>query len=239
MADRLSGRRMVRRQMNPRQRQGLLLVVLAAVGLIGVFLLVASYVSSVSKQVGPKVDVLTLVRPLPAYQQVTSADLGVVALPQKWVPGTALSDASLALGQISEVPLPSGTELQQGMLTGQPTLKPGQQEFAMPVDQTTGVANQVQVGSLVDVVATFSGSGQSGSASRNSARVIVSGVMVLIAPVALSGTSGAGVVTLALTPLQVQQVAFAQSFAQKVWLSLVAPGTTSAPTPPPPYEPGL
>ena len=79
MADRLSGRRLVRRQMNPRQRQGLLLVVLAAVGLIGVFLLVASYVSSVSKQVGPKVDVLTLVRPLSAYQPVTSADLGVVA----------------------------------------------------------------------------------------------------------------------------------------------------------------
>ena len=125
------------------------------------------------------------------------------------------------------------------MLTGQPTLKPGQQEFAMPVDQTTGVANQVQVGSLVDVVATFSGSGQSGSASRNSARVIVSGVMVLTAPVSASGTSGAGVVTLALTPVQVQEVAFAQSFAQKVWLSLVAPGSTSAPTPPPPYEPGL
>jgi pilus assembly protein CpaB len=225
--------------MNPRQRQGLLLVVLAAVGLIGVFLLVVNYVSSVSKQVGPKVDVLTLVRPLPAYQQVTSADLGLVALPEKWVPGTALSDSIQALGQISQVPLPAGTELQRGMLTGQPTIQPGQEEFAIPVDPTTGVADQVQVGSTVDVVATFSGTGRTGSGSQNSARVIVSGVKVLIAAESTSGTSGAGVVTLALTPLQVQEVAFAESFSQKVWLSLVAPGTTGSAAQPPPYAPGL
>lgn len=239
MADRLSGRRLGRRQMNPRQRQGLLLVVLAALGLIGVFLLVASYVSSVSKEVGPKVDVLTLIRPLSAYQPVTSADLGLVALPEKWVPGTALTDASQALDQISQVPLPTGTELQRGMLTSQPTLQPGQEEFALPVDQTTGVANQVQAGSVVNIVATFAGNNKSGSGTQNSARVVVSGVKVLIAAEPTAGSSGSGVVTLALTPLQVQQVAFVESFAQKYWLSLVAPGSTGAQAPPPPYQPGL
>jgi pilus assembly protein CpaB len=225
----------MRRQMNPRQRQGLLLVVVAAAGLIGVFVLVANYVSSVSKQVGPKVDVLTLVRPLQAFRPVTTADLGVVALPQKWVPGTALRDASEAVGQISQVPLPTGTELEQGMLTGRPTLQPGEQEFALPIDQTTGVANQVQEGSVVDVVATFSGSGQSKAAS---ARVIVSDVTVLIAAQSSTGSSG-GVVSLALTPQQVQEVAYAESFAQKVWLSLVAPGTTGSQPQLPPYQPGL
>lgn len=223
----------MRRQMNPRQRQGLLLVVIAAAGLIGVFVLVANYVSGVSKQVGPKVEVLTLIRPLQAYQPITSADLGVVALPQKWVPGTALRDPSQALDQISQVPLPTGTELEQGMLTGQPTLKPGEEEFALPVDQTTGVANQVQAGSVVNIVATFSGSGQSRPAS---ARVIVSDVSVLVAG---TGSSGSGVVALALTPQQVQEVAYAESFAQKVWLSLVAPGTTGAQPQLPPYQPGL
>jgi pilus assembly protein CpaB len=226
----------MRRQMNPRQRQGLLLVVIAAAGLIGVFLLVASYVSSVSKQVGPKVNVLTLLRPLQAYQPVTSGDLGFVQLPQKWVPGTALRDPSQALSQISQVPLPTGTELEQGMLTGQPTLQPGEQEFALPVDPTTGVANQVQAGSVVDVVATFSGSGQSRPAS---ARVIVSDVSVLIAAQSGTSSSGAGVVTLALTPQQVQVVAYAESFGQKVWLSLVAPGTTGTQPQLPPYQPGL
>jgi pilus assembly protein CpaB len=223
----------MRRQMNPRQRQGLLLVVVAAAGLIGVFVLVANYVSSVSKQVGPKVDVLTLVRPLQAFQQITSADLGFVALPQKWVPGTALRDPSEAVGEISQVPLPTGTELERGMLTGRPSLQPGQQEFALPVDATTGVANQVQAGSVVNIVATFA-AGQSRPAS---ARVMVSDVSVLIA--AQSGTSGGGVVTLALSPQQVQQVAYVESFAQKYWLSLVAPGTTGAQPQLPPYQPGL
>jgi pilus assembly protein CpaB len=223
----------MRRQMNPRQRQGLLLVVVAAAGLIGVFVLVANYVSSVSKQVGPKVDVLTLVRPVQAYRPITASDLGVVALPEKWVPGTALRDPSQALDQISPVPLPTGTELEQGMLTGQPSLRPGEQEFALPIDQTTGVANQVQAGSVVNIVATFAAA-QSRPAS---ARVMVSDVSVLIA--AQSGTGSSGVVTLALTPQQVQQVAYVESFAQKYWLSLVAPGTTGAQPQLPPYQPDL
>ena len=42
-------RRRRRRQLNPRQRQGLLLVVIAPVGLLGVFLLIANYVSSVRR----------------------------------------------------------------------------------------------------------------------------------------------------------------------------------------------
>jgi len=224
----------MRRQMNPRQRQGLLLVVVAAAGLIGVFVLVANYVSGVSKQVGPKVNVLTLVKPLQAFQPVTTADLGYVLLPQRWVPGTALRDPSEAVGQISQVPLPTGTELERGMLTGRPSLQPGQEEFALPVDQTTGVAGQVQAGSVVNIVATFSGSGQSKVAS---ARVVVSDVTVQIA--AQSGNGSSGVVTLALTPQQVQEVAYAESFAQKVWLSLVAPGTTGAQPQLPPYQPGL
>jgi Flp pilus assembly protein CpaB len=96
------------------------------------------------------------------------------------------------------------------------------------------VAGQVQAGSVVDIVATFSGSGQSKVAS---ARVIVSDVSVLIA--AQPSTGPSGVVTLALTPQQVQEVAYAESFAQKVWLSLVAPGTTGAQPQLPPYQPGL
>jgi pilus assembly protein CpaB len=123
------------------------------------------------------------------------------------------------------------------MLTGRPTLQPGEREFALPVDQTTGVASQVQAGSVVDIVATFSGGGQ--SRSESSARVIVSDVSVLLAGQSSTSSSGAGVVTLALTPQQVQEVAYAESFAQKVWLSLVAPGTTGTEPQLPPYKPGL
>ena len=46
--------------MNPRQRRGILLLTLSALGLLGVFVLVAGYVADVRGEVEPKVQVLTL-----------------------------------------------------------------------------------------------------------------------------------------------------------------------------------
>ena len=48
--------------MNPRQRRAVLLLALAAAGLLGVFALVANYVSDVDTRVGPKVSVLVLTK---------------------------------------------------------------------------------------------------------------------------------------------------------------------------------
>ena len=47
--------------MNPRQRRGLLLIAISALGLLGVFVLVAQYVADVREQVDPKdrIDVFT------------------------------------------------------------------------------------------------------------------------------------------------------------------------------------
>ena len=46
--------------MNPRQRRGLLLIAIAALGLVVVFVLVAGYVSDVRREVDPKVSLLAL-----------------------------------------------------------------------------------------------------------------------------------------------------------------------------------
>jgi hypothetical protein len=133
-------RRRRRRQLNPRQRQGVLLVVVAAAGLVGVFLLIAGYVANVSKQVGSKIEILELTSPVPAYQPITANMLGDVLVPAKWAPHSALRDASQAIGLVSNVALPAGTDLEQGMLTLQPALQPGEREIAILVDAETGVA---------------------------------------------------------------------------------------------------
>ena len=44
--------------MNPRQRRGLLLLVLSGLGLLAVFVLVASYVADVRTEVDPKIKLL-------------------------------------------------------------------------------------------------------------------------------------------------------------------------------------
>jgi pilus assembly protein CpaB len=237
-----------RRQLNPRQRQGLLLVVIAAVGLLGVLLLIANYVSGVSKQVGPKISVLELTRPVAVYSTVSEADLGEVSLPEKWAPRTALRDPSQVGQLVAGTDLPSGTILQQGMLIAPPALTNGFREIAILVDEETGVAGQIVPGSKVDVVANYAGNNQGVSPST---QVVVSQVTVLgvgsatapgrtaaQAPTqSTSGQNGGLPVTLLLTPGQVLKVSYAESFAQKVRLSLVAPGTLGHGPKLKPYQP--
>ena len=222
----------MRRQMNPRQRQGMLLVMVAAVGLVGVFLLIANYVSTISRQVGPKVTVLTLTQNVAAYTPVTSSDLGQSSVPAKWAPADAIGDPSEVLGEVSQVPLSAGTELQRGMLSAPPALTPGQREIAIYVNPETGVAGQVTPGALVDLIATYQPSASQG---KPSAQVVVAGAKVLnIGQLdSANGQQATVPVTLALTPEQAQEVSYADSFAAKLRLSLVAPGTVQLADPPP------
>jgi pilus assembly protein CpaB len=216
--------------MNPRQRQGLLLVLIAAAGLLGVFLLIADYVSNVSKQVGPKEQIMVLIRPLPAYQQVTSADLGTISVPQRWAPANALTAPDQAVGLISTTPLLAGTYLEQSMLTQEPLLQPNSLEIAMNIDAESGVAGQISQGSLVDVIAVYGSGGHNG---KGVAKIIVPYVRVLGVPQTATGT---GTLTLALTPQQALQVSLAETTASKLRLALVAPGSSSTPPTVPPVS---
>jgi pilus assembly protein CpaB len=212
-----------------------------------VFFLIAGYVSDISKQVGPKIEVLELTAPVAAYQPITASMLGEVAVPARWAPPNALRDPSQAIGLVSTVALPGGTELERSMLGPPPALQPGEREIAIMVDAESGVAGQISPGSQVDIVATFSGNNQG---AKSSARVIVPDARVLdVGTPTVAGGSATGSsapsgqsqvvpVTFALTPDQVLAVSYAESFAQKVRLSLVAPGTGSA-VQPRPYQPGL
>lgn len=230
--------------MNPRQRQGLLLVVIAAAGLVGVFVLIASYVSNVARQVGPKVSVLELTQAVSTYEPMSANVVREVSIPQKWAPQTALTDPAQTQGLVAASSLPAGTYLQQGMLEAPPALTPGQREIAILVDPETGVAGQLAPGDMVDIVATYQGN----QTTKSSAQVIVPSAKIL--QIGTPTTSGASAsssstvsnqvvpVTFSLTPQQVLRVSYAESFAQKVWLSLVAPGSPGQPVTPPPYQLG-
>ncbi|MBV8999844.1 MAG: Flp pilus assembly protein CpaB [Solirubrobacterales bacterium] len=248
----LFGRRR-RRQLNPRQRQGMLLLVVAAAGLIGVFALIAGYVSNVAKQVGPKIGVLELNTTLQPYQPVSPSMLTYASVPEKWAPQNALHSLNDAVGLVSQVPLQPGVYLQRGMLTSPPALQPGEEEMAIYVDAETGVAGQISPGSQVSIVAAYQGHlpgpGSPGG-TTNSARIVVPLARVLaIGTPTTTGGSATGSsqpttqsqvvpVTFALTPAEVLAVSYAESFAQKVRLALIAPGS-GAPVAVAPYKPGL
>jgi pilus assembly protein CpaB len=225
--------------MNPRQRRGVLFLVLAAVGAIAVFVAVSSYVASVRKQVKPKTTELQLTRPVAAQTPITPDMVKAVSVPEKWAPPKALHDPAAIGNRVSTVPLGAGVVLQDDMLQPPPQLQPGEVELSIMIDADTGVAGKVAPGSLVDVEATFPGD------QRSSARATI---IVPHARVISVGTPQTGIakqftnqqsnnngggqirpqvpVTFAVTPKQSLRVSYAESYATEVRLALVRQGET-------------
>ena len=220
--------------MNPRQRRGLLLIAVAFLGLLGVFVLIAQYVASVREQVDPKVELLSLTKPVAANEAVTDDMVRRVEMPRRWAPATALRDPGELVGVVAGTDLRKGSLLQRGMLVPPPDLGPGEREVAILVDAETGVAGKIGPGKLVDIVATFPASDRKAPQSR----VVVPGARIIeVGEPRLKGGNNLREqqqdptqvvpVTFALTPQEVLQVTYAESNAAEVRLSLLRPGEQS------------
>jgi len=171
------GPRRILAGMNPRQRRGILLLTLSALGLLGVFVLVAGYVADVRTEVDPKVEVLTLAKPAEKDKAISDDMVTTTELPKRWAPKTALRDRARLIGQVALADIPSGSVLQEGMLGSPPELATGEREIAILVDAETGVAGKISPGSIVDIVATFGGNDQEGVPAESN--VVVPGARIV------------------------------------------------------------
>lgn len=221
--------------MNARQRRGVLLMALAGIGALGVFLAVLTYVNGVDAQVGPRETVYRFARDLPRYAPVSDADLVRVQVPSRWLDATAVRSFDTRRGLVTTADVKGGEMLQEGMVGPPPELRPGQRELAILIDAETGVAGKVRTGDVVDIYATFS------SQNDVQARVLVSNATVL-AIGQLQRVDGTGAnqrfsqnevvpVTFALGVQDSLKLTYAESFATKVRLALVAPGSRSPANP--------
>jgi pilus assembly protein CpaB len=219
--------------MNPRQRRGLLLLVLSGLGLLAVFVLVATYVADVRTEVDPKITLLSLKKPLKANESVPDDAVDEVTMPKRWAPKTALRSRAQLVGLVAGSDLPADSLLQKGMLIAPPELSPGQREVAILVDAETGVAGKIGPGSVVDIVGTFQGDPDRGIKPKSTG-VVPAARIIDVGQAQLKG--GRGVqqaeadpkevvpVTFALTPKQQLEVTEAESFADEVRLALRRPG---------------
>ncbi|GAB6899784.1 Flp pilus assembly protein CpaB [Kineosporia succinea] len=227
--------------MNPRQRRGVLLMGVAVLGAVAVFLLIAGYVSDIGHRVGPMTTSYRFTDEVKKYAPITADDIEEVELPSKWLPEAAIQSFDTSRGLVATSDIPAGAMLQEGMASSPPELKPGQSEIAILIDAETGVGGKIQTGDLVDIYGTFSVSStdaQGGSEKADQARVIVSNAQVL-AIGALQKIDSPDQeefrqtevvpVTFALDREDSLKVTYAESFATKVRLALVAPGTRSQP----------
>ena len=218
--------------MNPRQRRGLLLIAISALGLLGVFVLVAGYVADVREEVDPKVQLLALAKPVKANQAVTDDMITTVEMPKRWAPATALADPADAIGLVAGSDLTARSLLQEGMLVAPPDLAPGEREVAILVDAETGVAGKIGPGKRVDIVATFPETERRAAQARvvvPAARIVEVGQVRLKGGESLQEQQNEDPgqvvpVTFALSPEQVLLVNFAEQNATGVRLSLLRPG---------------
>lgn len=227
--------------MNPRQRRGVLLMGVAVCGAVAVFVMIAGYVTDIGERVGPMTTSYRFTGSVGKNQPITEDDLEEVDLPSKWLPEAAIQSFDTSRGLVATTDIPQGAMLQEGMAASPPELKPGQSEIAILIDAETGVAGKIHKGDLVDIYGTFSvRSMEANGATENvdQARVIVSNAQVLAigslqrvdAPGAEAGDfeqNEVVPVTFALDRKDSLKVTYAESFATKVRLALVAPGTRS------------
>lgn len=217
--------------MNSRQRRGVILLLISLLCAFGAFAGVISVIGDVNSKVGPEVTAYELASDIPPYTKLNSASFKKVAMPKRWLSGTAVTDLSQIDGKIAVTTLRKGSLLQSDMIVDQPELKPGQQEIAIMIDAETGVAGKITPGSRVNIFATFDAQQDKGKAESRlivpGARVLDVGKITALEPQRddqRGEPSEAVPITFALDTADAQRVAYAESFAEHVRLALVAPG---------------
>ncbi|MBE6482335.1 MAG: Flp pilus assembly protein CpaB [Actinomyces ruminicola] len=216
--------------MNPRQRRGVLLLLVTLLGAALTFVGVAAYVSSVSSQVGPMTQVLELTTDVEAMHKITESDVEVVEVPKRWAPDNAVSSYGQVEGLVTVGAYTTGSVLQTGMLTDPPGLSEGNREVAIMVDAETGVAGRISSGDYVDIIATV----EDENTKERTAQVVVQNALIINVGVTTTvesedssgafSESQAVPVTFALSTTDSLKVAYAESFAIKLRLALRGTG---------------
>ncbi|OEV06618.1 pilus assembly protein CpaB [Streptomyces sp. Amel2xB2] len=224
--------------MNSRQRRGVVLLVVSVLFALAAFGGVLALIRDVESKVGPESTAYKLKRDVAPYKELSEEQFEKVTMPNRWLPGTAVTNIDDVRGKVATNHLRKGSLLQTDMIAERPELEPGQQEIAIMIDAETGVAGKINSGSRVNIFATFEGeqTATGKGKSPNQSKVIVSDAKVIdvgkLTPFKESDdqdrsrlTDRDGVpITFALSTADAQRVAYAESFAEHVRLALVAPG---------------
>ncbi|TDC21094.1 Flp pilus assembly protein CpaB [Streptomyces sp. 8K308] len=219
--------------MNARQRRGILLLVVSVLLALGAFAGVLAVINDVESRVGPEVTTYELREDVDPYEEVTADQLREVSMPERYIPDSAVTDLDQVEGQVAVGPLREGSLLQRDMLSDRPELDPGQQEIAVMIDASTGVAGKIYPGATINMYAAFRVQERNGENEEdeyeivrlmvNNAEVIEVGDLTEVTDDDRN-TTEAVPITFALDNVDAQRVTFAEAFAEQVRLALVAPG---------------
>ncbi|MET9354322.1 Flp pilus assembly protein CpaB [Streptomyces sp. NPDC006617] len=221
--------------MNSRQRRGIILLILSVLCALGAFAGVLSVINDVKSKVGPEVTAYRVKSDIEPYTELGATQFEKVEMPERWLSENAVTDLSQVRGKMAVTTLEAGSLLQTDMIVETPALRPGQQEVAIMIDAATGVAGKITPGSTVNVYATFEGAREG---DPDQSKIIVTGAKVIDVGELTSlepdedsrdrEPTDAVPITFALSTIDAQRITYAESFARRVRLALVAPGSDTA-----------
>jgi pilus assembly protein CpaB len=225
--------------MNARQRRGMLLLIVSLLLALGAFAGVLAVVNDVESKVGPEETAYELREDVEPYQELSEDQLREVSIPERYIPDSAVTDLAQIQDQVAVGPLRAGSLLQTDMLADRPDLAEGQQEIAVMIDASTGVAGKIYPGARINMYAAFRVRNLPGQpaaeAQADESEYEIVRLMVNNAEVIEVGdlteveddednTTEAVPITFALDNEDAQRVTYAEAFAEEVRLALVAPG---------------
>ncbi|MGW7260088.1 Flp pilus assembly protein CpaB [Streptomyces sp. NPDC054834] len=216
--------------MNSRQRRGVILLILSVLCALGAFAGVLSVMDDVKSKVGPEVTAYRIRSEVAPYTALNAGQFEKIKMPRRWLSSNAVTSLRDIQGKIAVTTLHEGSLLQTDMIVDQPALQAGQQEVAIMIDAATGVAGKITPGSRVNVYATFEGK-KEGDPDQSkiivtNARVLDVGKLTSLEPDNKNQQPTDAVpITFALSTIDAQRITYAESFAQRVRLALVAPGS--------------
>ena len=202
-------------------------LLLAALGLGVVAAIVAhAYLQGLTHRVAPPrtVPVVIAVQDIPAHTAVTATMVRVAQFRPSDLPAAAVTSAALAVGTITTTEVYQGQPLVRGDLSSQATpltlsyaVPPGMRAFTLAISTTSGVAELIQPGDHVDVLAAFTAQ-PAGGAATTTVDTLEQDLDVLAVGQRVAGQPGPvpaayTTVTLAVSPGQAAILAFASSRA--------------------------
>ncbi|MDB1086950.1 Flp pilus assembly protein CpaB [Streptomyces sp. ACA25] len=217
--------------MNARQRRGTILLLVSVLLALGAFAAVLALIRDVESQVGPKITAYELSEDIAPYEELRPEQFREISVPERYVPDSAVTDLAEIQGRVAVNPLREGSLLQADMMAEEPELSPGQQEIAIMIDASTGVAGKIHPGATINMYAAYRVESRTGEDDEefeivrlmvNNARVIEVGDLTEIE--AERSRTDAVPITFALDHTDAQRVTFAEAFAEQIRLALVAPG---------------
>src|SRR5690606_13884926 len=134
---------------NPRQRRGLVMIIIAALVAIATFFVVTGYVASVNSQVGSRVTVYRATKAIDPYTPLSANNIEPVEVPARWAAESAVLSMSDLQGRRIGFRVNSGSTVSSDMLIPSSSLDRDEREIAINVNAVTGVAGRVRPGDRV------------------------------------------------------------------------------------------